>query len=183
MSEKAGNDIVVRKEKMTERISIGLIVFGAVFTLFVLAFQYFYYGYPRKMDLSDVQIADTESYRYFIDSISDSNTQGEYTYVRGWVLHEGEDLIHFNTELVLYSDDLSEAFVFRTKMQSRTDVTTHFDDGYDYDSSGFVVNIKNSLLDDDTVWYIAFLYDDTQDGSGERLIITDKALICEDDEL
>lgn len=165
--------------KIAWKISLFILIFGTLFIIFVVIFQHNYYSKPTKTDLSKVQIAD-DTYRYYIDSITDSDTLGNYIKVEGWAFHTGEDLEHYNIQLVLYEDSLEEAYVFKLAMQTRTDVTTYFDDGFDYDSSGFSANVKSSLIGD-TIYNVALLYNDTETEDGARIILTNKTFVCEEE--
>ncbi len=162
----------------TWKVSVGVLIGGIIFIIVVLLFQHHYYSKPKEMDLSQVQIAD-DAYKYYIDSMSATSTQGDYILIKGWVVHIGIDLEHYNTQLVLYQDSLDDAFVFKLAMKTRADVTTYFDDGYDYDSSGFSAYIKSSLLGDRT-YHVALLYNDTKTDDGARIILTDKVFTCKE---
>ncbi|MCD8238332.1 MAG: hypothetical protein LUC92_03200 [Clostridiales bacterium] len=161
--------------------SVFVLVFGTLFTIFVLIFQHTYYSKPVKADLSQVQIADEEAYRFNIDSITDSRTLGNYVFIKGWALHKGQDLNHFNTELVLYKDSLENCLVFKLAMQTRTDVTEYFDDGYDYDLSGFSANVKSSYIGGNE-YKIALLYNDTETDDGAAIILTGETFISEEED-
>lgn len=163
--------------KLKRDLTIFTLIIGTVFLLATIIGEYIYYSKPKRMDLSEVELAD-DNYTYSIDEISDSKTLGEYIYVKGWAIHKGVNFDHFNTQLVLYQNDLKDTLVFELSMQTRTDVTTAFNDGYNYDSSGFSVNIDSSMVGDNE-YNIAILYRDTDSNDGTRLILTDKKLICE----
>lgn len=160
------------------KASVLIFIFGMFFIIAVLIFQHNYYSKPAKTDLSQVQIADN-TYEFSIDTISSTSTQGDYILIEGWAAHTGKDLEHFNTQLVLYQDSLEDALVFKLAMQTKTDVTTYLDDGYNYDSSGFSANIKSNLIGDD-IYKIALLYNDTETDDGARIILSDKTFTCEE---
>lgn len=167
----------MREDDLKWKLTVLTLILGGGIIAAAILFQHNYYAYPTKADLTWVQIADSESY-HTMYSISDSATQGDYINISGHVVHTGEDLKHFNVQLVLYGDSLEDALIFKLAMQTRTDVTAAFNDGYNYDSSGFSANIKRSLIGD-AVYNVALLYNDTQNDDGARLIITGNTFVCE----
>ena len=151
-----------------------LLIMGALLAVGCSLFQYADYHGMETISMGDYQ--SSEDFSYSIEEMSSVNS--DYGYIRGWVLLDGRDIHMFNSRLVLYKKDTDEARILSLKMQIRTDVTERFDDGHNYDASGFEGRIDKAYLEDGD-YYIGFLLTCDQ---GDILVKTGEVLEFEDDE-
>lgn len=123
---------------------------GATLAIVVVVYQYFYYS-GRHINLSDYQELQ-EGYEYGLNVI-EANL--DYDEVSGWIVVPGHEIVQYETTLVLYSET-GNAYAFPTKMVTRTDVTEYFDDGLNYDASGYQVRVRKSKIKGNS-YYIGFI--------------------------
>ena len=103
----------------------------------------------------------------------------DYSYIKGWVFIDNQDVKDFDTRLVLYSQsDDGSALSFRLKMIERKDVTNYFKNKYDYDYSGFEGKISNKFFDENS--YIGFLI---KDANEYTLVKTEKRLFYSNEKI
>lgn len=116
---------------------IGAILMGVL--LIVLLGLYMYKNSYRTIDELNVQNIDVKK---DLEVSSDEN----YFYLRGWSCILGESILDVDVSLILWDEEEQKGYLIPTKLQERPDVTTHFNDGYNYDNSGFVAVIRKDKL-------------------------------------
>lgn len=73
--------------------------------------------------------------------------------ITGWLIKRGEDTARVTLRIVLNNIDTGECLLLPTTLLQRGDVTSAYDDGHNYDNSGFSVNLPLSVIDFDNVNY------------------------------
>lgn len=134
---------------LTKKLSIFVIICGLLAGCIVIIGQYFYYGTYKVMDISDAKVLEEDEYKYFLESLDTEATVGDYYQIKGWGVIINKPVAQYNTKLVLYVKDFTNAKVFNTKMQTRSDVTQMMNDNNNYDASGFAVNIDSERIQGD----------------------------------
>lgn len=87
---------------------------------------------PKKISLG-TQLATKDAVVFHIDEIERNLFK---VYVRGWALKGGVSITHFDMKLLFRAAD-GTYYAVPCQRQPRTDVTTHVNDGNNYDNSGF----------------------------------------------
>ena len=129
-----------------KNLTLFVIICGILAGSVVIMCQYLYYGNGKSVNLSEVEVLTQEEYDYFLDALDACATVGDYVYIEGWGLIKDKPIERFDTKLVLYADGLENAKVYNLKMQTRVDVTEMMDNGNNYDTSGFAINIDADLI-------------------------------------
>lgn len=97
--------------------------------------------------ISNISLPDiTSSLRCNIDDINNKKVAWKYMALfSGWSIAEGQNTDNNITYIVLESSD--KRYIFSTSKAQRHDVTTFFNDGKNYDNSGFIALINHSLIE------------------------------------
>lgn len=66
-----------------------------------------------------------------------------YTELTGWFTKLGENILNVSLQIVLKDTKSGRSFVVPTQMKVRKDVTEAYDDGHNYDQSGFYAKIPH----------------------------------------
>lgn len=104
---------------------------------------------------------------YVIDSV-DYNEDS--ISIIGWAYKMGQDIKNYDTEIVLNNITTNEFITIPTDMVIRKDVTEFFNDGFNYDCSGFSSKVLNRKLNRNDTYNIYILY---RNDSHNYLIKTD----------
>ena len=75
------------------------------------------------------------------------SSEEKYYYVRGWSCILGETIENVNVAIILWNEEEQRGYVVPTILEKRPDVTAHFQDGYNYDNSGFVSYVRKDRID------------------------------------
>ena len=128
----------------------------------------FYYDYESL----GYEIDDSSKYSWCIDHISYNN---KYVLVVGWFFKKGIDIDSNKVSIVFRDIGTNEMIVLPTLTLKRSDITRVFNDGHNYDYSGFKAEIPySSLIDfDKTNYQIYVLYHDI---NGDKLINLNEVL-------
>lgn len=94
----------------------------------------------KKMNI-DLPEIEEHKIRYFFDQIS---VDEDIITIRGWGIILGQASSENELYLVMNSD--STTVIFSTEIEIRKDITGHFNDGYNYDYSGYIAKISKSDL-------------------------------------
>lgn len=79
--------------------------------------------------------------------------------ISGWMIKPGEDTNSVRMRIVLRDDDTGEYLVLPTALLQRPDVTANYDDGHNYDVSGFEVKISPRKIDlENSKYMLMMLY-------------------------
>lgn len=105
----------------------------------------------RVDDLSGVSLAAESD--HIMSTIDEASYEDERIYVRGWIMQRGVTPTQINVSVALKGENSNNYIIVPTKSVERTDVTEYFDDGTNYDRSGFMAMINpqiyKTLLNDD----------------------------------
>lgn len=152
-----------------KKIAILYIICIFVSLLFVIAF---------KLDNEVVRVQSEKTYvyegkvcRYFIDDI---NHADKYLDISGWFIEPNYAPNYINRQIVLL-DNEENMYKLNTHMIKREDVTKAFDDGQNYDNSGFSAHGLIKQIEKNKEYKIGFLYKDFNDK--ETLFVTDRKII------
>lgn len=80
-------------------------------------------------------------FKYYIDKI---DIDEKYINIRGWTVVIGENSVNYHIKIALQTKD--DYLIYNTNNENRSDVTAHFNDGFNYDNSGFKVQIDKTNL-------------------------------------
>gem|GEM_PF-3212503 len=88
----------------------------------------------RKVDISDMKknVADVQ---FTIDSVN-NDENSNYISIRGWALKKGANISTVECYVGLINTSTNEYYKLNTVKEDRPDVTSHFNDGFNYDKSG-----------------------------------------------
>lgn len=135
------------KPRLCVRITAGLLILA-------LAGGYSVCAIKLKHSYSITQIAPVQSsvciedpYIYDINELElNADFRSPYWLsIRGWFIEEGADSTNHKLNVILVDQNSGESYRIPTTTAIRRDVTNSFDDGSDYDQSGFIVT---ALMDD-----------------------------------
>lgn len=104
----------------------------------------------RKTDISDAQIVSPEEGAWVnMDEASvQANAFGKNRLVvAGWAVIKGHTTKPVAIKIVLMNEETGEAYRLPTSIIARPDVTAYFNDGVNYDYSGFSVNTRCKGID------------------------------------
>lgn len=87
---------------------------------------------PKKISLG-AQLATKDTIVFSIDEIQRNRFK---VYVRGWALKSGASITTFDMKLLFRAAD-GTYYAVPCQLQRRKDMTTHVNDGNNYDNSGF----------------------------------------------
>lgn len=135
----------MEKSKRIDAIIISIFV-GAMFivTVFCVFSQYTAHQFPSYVRADDYRSVPKSHYDFNVDQVTKRNAK--YDYVSGWLIVPKTKILQYNTKLVLYRPGVRRMLVFKTSLVKRPDVSAHFDDGLDYQDSGFAVAIPSNYL-------------------------------------
>lgn len=95
----------------------------------------------KKIDISDYSIfTASDNCLYAVDEVVLNDSDGM---INGWLIKKGEDIGAISIKVLLYEQDSNQCVAFPTKIVKREDVTSHFDDGKNYDYSGYYARITS----------------------------------------
>lgn len=139
-------------------VSVFVVVCSILAVVLFSAAQYFTNSRPKRVDLTSATILDANQYQYCFDRLE---PDGDYFRIRGWCVITGSPLRTFHNRMVLYSEGLDEAWSFPLALVSRPDVTAFFDDGNNYNNSGFEATIGDFLPEGQ--YHLAVLVDNGEE--------------------
>lgn len=127
-----------------------------VLILITLAFCFLIYtdmGHVKVITVS--QFSDRENISFSVDSKGVNNDIVE---ISGWALEKGQNINTYDTSVALKEKDSDKIYILPTQLVNREDVTKFFNDGFNYDASGFLSRAYTSKLSDsDTKYEIVLL--------------------------
>ena len=97
---------------------------------------YFNESYIHKVEI--VNYAPDNILEYCIDSVE----MDEYITVNGWSYVPGENINTYDCNILLQEIGTENIYILPTTMVDRTDVTQSYDDGYNYNHSGFMARAR-----------------------------------------
>lgn len=114
-------------------ISLGIIFAGII---------YLDNNLVREVDITDME-PNQENVSFCIDAISDNNN---YISVRGWAFKKGISISTVECYVGVVNEESGDCYRVNTVKEDRTDVTSAYNDGFDYDKSGFYTLFNKRLL-------------------------------------
>lgn len=133
----------IESRRMRHVLSVTVVTLGLFIAVFCTAFQFSHYS-GSAINLNSYREIPKGDYSYSIDALSEQNYK--YDSISGWVVVNGHEVLQYETQVVLYTDD-GYAVAVPMKMVERADVTADFNDGNDYDMSGFQGLIRKKISD------------------------------------
>lgn len=97
-----------------------------------------------------------EEYEFYIDNAYIENGR---VYINGWSVKKGEDYNNPNVKIIL-QDTNEKMFSVHTTSVRRTEVTTYFNDGFNYDNSGIFGSCKVKYLEPGMTYKVLILMKD-----------------------
>ena len=121
------------KKHFIAKLPIIIIFFSIWISILLSILIFLNNSHVSKIDL-DTPIQTSIPLEYNIEQID----YGNYTIgIKGYAFILGEDTEYFNTQLVLHDTTTDNNYLIKTSFQQRCDLTTLYNDGYNYDNSGF----------------------------------------------
>ena len=118
----------------------------------------------KKIDVKDVKIENTAmEHQLELEKIMneyDYNEHKNRITISGWLVKQGIDTKQVSIKVVLKNTITEEFYELPTSIVARNDITEKFDDGVNYDNSGFRVSVPygNKLIDLEKYDYEIFLH-------------------------
>ncbi|WP_244834520.1 glucosyltransferase domain-containing protein [Clostridium sp. BJN0001] len=140
-------------QNMTSWPSKGCIRDNGDFIIIKLSEDKWYFSdmataYSTKYNNKIIKFEDKQTYS--IDSFSLENNEVK---IGGWFIDKEVDSDDIKINIYLLNDENSNIFEINTGRQTRTDVTSYFKDGTNYDNSGFITKGDLSNLGSDISKY------------------------------
>lgn len=111
-----------------------------------------------------------EGIDYYIDEVN--YTHNAIT-IQGWAIKKGENIDVSECYIVLKDTSSGEYMKIPTKIISRGDLTEYFNDGFNYDYSGFFAKVLDKKLNKNSDFDIYILY---QNNNEKYLIDTQMSI-------
>lgn len=102
------------------------------------------------IDVGDYKRGEWNGLRCGMEEISAENNTLR---IRGWVMQVGQETNNDDISVILYDPDSDIFFCVPTEYEKRIDVTEYFNEGVNYDNSGFLVNMSLDGFEQDTKQY------------------------------
>lgn len=118
-----------------------IILLGTVFAGLI----YLDYNRVKEIDISNMEI-NSGDIQFHIDSVN-NDLNSNYINIRGWAFKSGSNLSTVECYAGLMKISTKEVYKVNTVKEAREDVTTQFNDGYNYDNSGFFANFSKKKLE------------------------------------
>lgn len=99
---------------------------------------------------SDYSIDDNANYSWCLDEknykFKNTNEVLDSIYIKGWFYKNNQDTNNVVLKVLLKDSITKQWYTLDTKTQPREDVTKFFNDGHNYDNSGFIANIPSEFI-------------------------------------
>lgn len=128
-------------EKLHDKKVIGLIAIS-MFLFFIVGWEFFQWHelHAKRININDYEVyANGDVFLCNIDNIT-LDDDGD---ISGWIIKKGESIKIVAIKVILQDTVTQKSYVVPTQVLVREDVTEFFDDGTNYDNSGFIVETKN----------------------------------------
>lgn len=113
----------------------------------------------KQTGMNENVVFNIEKSDYEVDSYD-----GDMLTIIGWGVIVGREPNPISIHILLRNEETNEFFKLPTVINSREDVTAHFNDGINYNNSGFSVHMNGKALNFDKVRYeIVILYEVGED--------------------
>lgn len=142
----------------TRKTVAGMIVMGMAVLIVIQQFLVYNCTKIQEIDSNIVSMKHlSDGYTFALDECSyeeDSNPlTRDRLKISGWLIKRGEDTARVTLRIVLNNINTGEYLLLPTTLLQRGDVTSAYDDGHNYDNSGFSVNLPLSVIDFENVNY------------------------------
>lgn len=142
----------------TRKVVVGMIIAGIV--ILTVIFRIFVYNCTkiRGIDGQTIPIKSlSDGYAFALDECIYEGDGYPLTrdmlQISGWLIKRGENSKGINLRIVLNNTDTGEYLLLPTMLAQRADVTSAYNDGHNYDNSGFSVCLPLSAVDFDNFDY------------------------------
>lgn len=98
------------------------------------------YRYHTKAVTIHKKPEETKKLLYKLESVDE-----EAALIRGWCIMPGENANMYDNKVIFWKENQKYGYAVPAYMVSRPDITQKFDDGCNYDQSGFVCDYKDRL--------------------------------------
>ena len=92
----------------------------------------------------------------FLFCIDESGENDGLFYARGWVMRQGVETASVDTQVALIDAD-DHVWLMNTVMEKRDSVTQYYNDGVNYDNSGFYGSCKEKKLIGDETYEVGIV--------------------------
>ena len=104
------------EKRLKKTISLMVILVGILMIVFFTWYQNHFYHAPHKVNLSDYVEMSSSDYYYDIDNITELNR--DYAQMKGWIVSKGKEIVQYDTKVILYTADESEAYLWTSRCYS-----------------------------------------------------------------
>jgi len=128
------------KKKFVVILLIIIVLSGCIFAGLI----YLDNSIIKEVDISKMDISEGKVI-YNVDDI-DNDKNKKYISVRGWAFVPGKDISIAECYVGVINTSTNVCYRLNTIKESRVDVTSHFNDGFTYDNSGFYAFCEKRML-------------------------------------
>ncbi|AQR97834.1 hypothetical protein [Clostridium saccharoperbutylacetonicum] len=127
----------------------------------------------KNINMASVRTNVPEAYKSWIDSAEIKDGALE---IKGWVFKKGENLEYLNRKVVLV-DNKNNVYEVNTLMERRTEITSVFNDGFNYDNAGMIARCPIKQFKDGDTFKIGYIV--TEQNGDSYYIPVDKSVTIE----
>ena len=128
-----------------------------LFPVLGLLFSILIYADYNSFKVINVNGFKNNNIIYDIDSI-ENNTNDKSISIKGWAVKKNKNLSTVKTYVSLRNVNTSQILQMNTVKEIRKDVTSKFNDSYNYDNCGFFAKFNKSSLKNKGQYEICILY-------------------------
>ena len=123
----------------------------AIIVMIMLSFGFCFLIYADKAQVKTItlsQLGGEEKINFCID---DASVENGIVFILGWAFEKGQSIETYDLRVALKEHDSDKAYVLPTEMLIRNEVTQAYNDGFNYDASGFLSRAYASRLGDSKI--------------------------------